>query len=63
MTSEDFKPILNPGTKVPPYGTIAAVLWTAGERYYMLIDNFRSISMLPAEMVEQIANENPDKVC
>jgi hypothetical protein len=49
--------ILNPGTVVPIYGTVGAVLFTGGERYYMLIKNKNEVSLMPASLIEKLVDE------
>ena len=34
------------------WGLVSAVGWTAGERYYWMIDEHGSVAMLPADVVE-----------
>ena len=40
------------GTKVEPYGEISAVLWTGGERYYLLSNGEGDAAMIPAFIIE-----------
>lgn len=40
------------GTIVKPWGRVAAVGFTGGERYYWLIDEHETVSMMPASVVE-----------
>lgn len=49
------------GTKVPPYGTVQAVQWMSGERYYFLVNKRGDVAMLPACCVEPEATKNPAK--
>ena len=44
------------GLTVPPWGRIAAVLWTGGERYYHLLDKQGTVSMMPADVIEAAAD-------
>ena len=41
------------GTIVKPYGRVAAVGTTGGERYYWLIDKHGTVSMIPAVEIEK----------
>ena len=41
------------GTTVAHYGTVEAVVWTAGERYYML-NSWRGVSLIPAYIIEDM---------
>lgn len=51
---------LIPGTTVKPYGRIEAVSFRDGERYYMLLDGPRNVSLMPAGMIEDMWREqNP----
>lgn len=40
------------GKVVKPYGKIGAILWTGGERYYLLHKG-RSVAMIPATVIER----------
>lgn len=40
------------GTYVEPYGKVAAVLTTGGERYYMLESDDGVVYLMPADVVE-----------
>ena len=42
---------LSIGTKVPHYGTVEAILFNCGERYYML-NSGRSVALIPAYVAE-----------
>lgn len=43
---------LSIGTVVKPYGKIGAVMFTGGERYYMMSDG-RDVALMPWFVVEQ----------
>jgi hypothetical protein len=45
--------ILHIGTFIPNYGEISAILFTGGERYYMLIDGNKTVSMMPASTIDE----------
>jgi hypothetical protein len=47
-----FKPPLQLGTVVKPWGKIYAVGSLGGERYYWLIDKHDTVSMMPAMAIE-----------
>lgn len=51
MELTERHPIIPLGTKTQ-WGTIEAVGITGGERYYWMVDKFKSVSMIPAFMVE-----------
>jgi hypothetical protein len=36
------------GDTIKPWGKIAAILWTGGERYYMFLDGHKTVSLIPA---------------
>lgn len=44
--------MLDIGSEVKPYGKVAAVGVTGGERYYWLIDRNDCVSMVPAATIE-----------
>jgi hypothetical protein len=48
--------LLNPGTDCPLYGKIAAVLFTGGERFYMMIKN-ETISLMPGDLIEKLVRD------
>ena len=48
--------MLNIGDETP-YGHIVAVLWT-GERYYMILDDQGTVSLMPAVAVEPTEKRN-----
>lgn len=50
--------ILRLGQRVSPYGKVAAVGTTGGERYYWFVDKWHCVSMIPANCVEP----QPEKV-
>ncbi len=52
MRNESYKPPLEIGLTVSPYGKIAAIMLTGGERYYFLIDEVGTVSMMPASVIE-----------
>ena len=45
-------PIVPLGSKVKPYGYVAAVLITGEERYYLLLDKHNVVSLIPANVIE-----------
>lgn len=47
-----MNPILDIGTEVKPYGKVAAVGTTMGERYYWFVDEQGAVAMMPAIAVE-----------
>lgn len=47
-------PPLQLGSIVNPWGKVAAVVLTGGERYYMLIRDNNSVSFLPWQVVENV---------
>jgi hypothetical protein len=49
--------LLNPGTVCPIYGTVAAVITTGGERYYLMIKNKYEVSLMPASLIEKLVRE------
>jgi len=53
MKSEPERAPLPIGTKVKPYGEIAAVCLTGGERYYMLVDKHGCVALMPSEVIEE----------
>ena len=42
------------GAQVPHYGEVAAILWTGGERYYMLLDKNKAVALMPAAGIESM---------
>ena len=42
------------GETVKPYGRIVAVGCLKGERYYWLVDQHKTVSMMPAVIVEGV---------
>ncbi len=48
-------PIVPLGTVVKPWGKVSAVGFTGGERYYWLIDEHGTVSMMPASLIEPTA--------
>lgn len=43
---------LSLGTVVKPYGKVGAVMFTGGERYYMLTDKHGTVSLMPWFTIE-----------
>ena len=39
------------GDSIKPWGKISAIVFTSGERYYMFIDKFNTVSLIPAKIV------------
>lgn len=52
MNEQKHRPVLDVGKTVKPYGKIAAIMLTGGERYYFLIDKHGVVSMIPALVIE-----------
>ena len=48
-------PPLSLGTRIRVLGEIAAVIFKDGERYYMLVDSHGGVSLMPASVVETLA--------
>lgn len=46
------------GDEVKPYGNIAAILITGGERYYMLLKG-KDVALMPAVTIEQKPRDVP----
>lgn len=47
--------IVKLGTKIEPYGEVGAVIYVGGERCYMLINKKECVSVLPASLIERLA--------
>ena len=45
-----FVPI---GTNVKGYGKVSAILITSGERYYLLTGKKNTVSLMPANIIEE----------
>lgn len=45
------------GDRVENYGTVAAIGFTGGERYYWFVDGY-VVSMMPAALVEAMARQD-----
>lgn len=45
--------MINLGTIIEPWGKVAAVGITGGERYYWLINKHGTVSMIPATDIEE----------
>jgi hypothetical protein len=58
MSNQSADPIVPLGTKVVPFGEVAAVGIREGERYYMLVDRHGDVSLMPASVIEPIAPED-----
>ena len=48
----EYRPPLNLGTFVKPYGKIAAISFRDGERYYILVDKRGGVALMPADVIE-----------
>lgn len=53
MDQKGNKPVIPLGNIVEPYGRIQMVGTTLGERYYWLEDKYGTISMMPADVIEE----------
>lgn len=48
------------GTTIPQYGTIEAVVFAGGERYY-LCASWRGVSFMPASVIEPMVASLPER--
>ena len=48
---------LHCGDSVRPYGKVVAVMVTGGERYYMLMDKHKTVSLMPSDVVERLSKK------
>lgn len=49
------------GTKVPPYGKVAAVHHDGTERFYHLLDASGAVAVMPADVIEKMVAEGQKK--
>lgn len=52
MNANSYQAHIPLGTVVEPWGEIAALQWSGGERYYFFIKGGHGVAYIPASVVE-----------